>query len=221
MKDARTRLLDAALKVVRERGYTATTVDELCRTAGVTKGAFFHHFKSKDELGAAAARHWSAVTGAMFAAATYHAPADPLDRLLAYIDFRKAMLAGELPDFTCFAGTTLQETYATHPDIRAACYASIAGHAGTLIADIEASIERYPPAFPVDARSLALHTQAVLQGSFILAKGGQDAALAAASVEHLRNYIELLFRPHSRNASPVKRVRKTGPQGRLEKRRVA
>lgn len=208
VKDARTRLLDAALKVVRGRGYAATTVDELCKTAGVTKGAFFHHFKSKDELGAAAARHWSAVTGAMFAAAPYHTPEDPLDRVLAYIDFRKAMLAGELPDFTCFAGTTLQETYATHPDIRAACFDSIAGHAGTLIADIEAAIEHYPPAFSIDPSSLALHTQAVLQGAFILAKGGQDSALAAASVAHLRNYIVLLFKPAlARNAPPTKRVR--------------
>lgn len=208
-KDARTRLLDAALKVVRERGYSATTVEELCKAAGVTKGAFFHHFKSKDELGAAAARHWSAVTGAMFASAPYHTPADPLDRVLAYVDFRKQMLSGELPDFTCFAGTTLQETYATHPDIRAACFDSIAGHAGTLIADIEETIAAYPPAVDVDARSLALHTQAVLQGSFILAKGGQDSALAAASVDHLRNYIVLLFKPQSiRNAPSAPRVRK-------------
>ena len=137
-KDARTRLLDAALKLVRERGYSATTVDELCRVAGVTKGAFFHHFKSKDDLGAAAARHWSAMTGALFARAPYHAPEDPLDRLLAYLDFRKTLLAGEAPDYTCFAGTTLQETFATHPDIREACFDSISGHAGTLVADIEA-----------------------------------------------------------------------------------
>ena len=209
-KDARTRLLDAALKVVRERGSSATTVDELCRTAGVTKGAFFHHFKSKDELGAAAARHWATVTSAMFAAAPYHAPDDPLERVLAYVEFRKQMLKGDLPDFTCFAGTTLQETYATHPDIRAACFDSIADHAGTLIADIEAAIEKYPPVVPVNTRSLALHTQAVLQGSFILAKGGQESALAAASVDHLRNYIELLFARKIQNAPPAKRVRKTG-----------
>lgn len=209
-KDARTRLLDAALKVVRERGYSATTVDELCKTAGVTKGAFFHHFKSKDELGVAAARHWASVTSAMFAAAPYHAPADPLDRVLAYVDFRKQLLRGDLPDFTCFVGTTLQETYATHPEIRAACFDSIAGHAGTLVADIEAAIVKYPPAIAINAQSLALHTQAVLQGAFILAKGGQDSALAAASVDHLHNYIALLFKPEIRNALPPKRVRAKG-----------
>lgn len=206
-KDARTRLLDAALKLVRERGYSATTVDELCRAAGVTKGAFFHHFKSKDDLGAAAARHWSAVTGALFARAPYHVPKDPLDRLLAYLDFRQGLLAGEAPDYTCFAGTALQETFATHPDIREACFDSIAGHAETLVPDIEAAIAKYQPPGHWTAQSLALHTQAVLQGAFILAKGGQDSALAAASIDHLRNYLVLLFRPEAiRNARPAKRV---------------
>lgn len=206
-KDARTRLLDAALKLVRERGYNATTVDELCRAAGVTKGAFFHHFKSKDDLGAAAAGHWSAVTGALFASAPYHQPDDPLDRVLAYLDFRKALLTGAAPDYTCFAGTTLQETFATHPDIGAACFDSIAGHAGTLVPDFEAALAKYPPEGSWTAQGLALHTQAVLQGAFILAKGGRDAALAAASIDHLRNYFTLLFRRPSGQRTPRVRSR--------------
>jgi TetR/AcrR family transcriptional repressor of nem operon len=64
--------LDAALSVIRTKGYSATTVDELRATAGVTKGAFFHHFKSKDELGVAAAERWSETTGTLFAKAPYH-----------------------------------------------------------------------------------------------------------------------------------------------------
>ena len=62
--NAKQKLLDAAFALIRERGFSATTVDALCERAGVTKGAFFHHFKSKDELGVAAAEHSSAVTGA-------------------------------------------------------------------------------------------------------------------------------------------------------------
>ena len=51
--DARTRLLDAGMQLLRERGYDATRVEDLCTAAGVTKGAFFHHFASKADYGVA------------------------------------------------------------------------------------------------------------------------------------------------------------------------
>jgi len=192
--DARAKLLDAALSVIRHKGYSASTVDELCAAAGVTKGAFFHHFKSKDALGVAAADHWSETTTALFAEAAYHRQADPLDRVLAYIDFRKSLLAGGLPDFTCLVGTMVQETYETAPEIRDACDRSISRHAATLVDDIEAAMaERGMVETGWTAQSLALHTQAVLQGAFILAKAKGGAEVARDSVDHLRRYVELLF----------------------------
>lgn len=193
--NARQKLLDAALNVVRAKGYTATTVDELCASAGVTKGAFFHHFNSKEELAVAAADYWSARTGAFFAAAPYQQLEDPLERLLGYLEFRKSILRGALAEFTCLVGTMVQETYGTHPDIRAACEASISGHAAQVEADIAAAMRRYQLQADWTASSLALHTQAVLQGAFILAKAKGSADIAAASIDHLRRYIETLFRP--------------------------
>ncbi|NHK28395.1 TetR/AcrR family transcriptional regulator [Parvularcula flava] len=195
---AREKLLDAAFSVIREQGYSATSVDDLCRTAGVTKGAFFHHFPSKEALAVAAANHWSEATGAFFAAAPYHDPKDPLDRVLGYVDFRRAILQGDVPEFTCLVGTMVQEAYGSSPDIRDACRASIFDHAANIERDIaEAMAERGINNAGWTARSLALHTQAVLQGAFILAKaeGTADggANLAAQSVDHLRRYIEMLF----------------------------
>ena len=191
--DARTKLLNAALSMIRTKGYSATTVDQLCAAAGVTKGAFFHHFSSKDALGVAAAEHWSQVTGALFASAPYHAPADPLDRVLGYVAFRKAILQGGVPDFTCLVGTMVQETYETSPAIREACERSICGHAATLEADIDAAMKALPTPPDWTAKSLALHTQAVLQGAFILAKAKGGAEIAADSADHLGRYIALLF----------------------------
>lgn len=191
--DARTRLLDAALGLVREKGFAATSVDDLCRAAGVTKGAFFHHFPSKEALGVAAAEHWTAVTSPLFASAPYHAPEDPLDRVLGYLDFRTAILTGTTAEFTCFAGTTLQEIHVTSDAIRRACGASILGHAETLEADIAAAIARHGTREPVDAASLARHTQVVLQGAFILAKAEGGPRPAAESIDHLKRYIRLLF----------------------------
>ena len=163
----KTKLLDAATRLVREKGFSATSVDDLCKAAGVTKGAFFHHFASKDALGVAAANHWSEMTSALFAQAPYHAPADPLDRVFAYLDFRVALISGGVAEFTCLVGTMVQEVHETSPTIRAACLASITGHAETLVPDIAAALRAHGLE-GIDPLSLALHTQAVLQGAFIL-----------------------------------------------------
>jgi TetR/AcrR family transcriptional repressor of nem operon len=193
--ESKARFLQAAIRVIRIKGYGATRVEDVCEAAGLTKGSFFHHFDSKEELALAAADYWMEGTDALFASARYHAPADPLERLLAYVDFRKALLTGELPDFTCLAGTMVQEIYDTHPAIREACNRSISGHAETLEPDIAEAMRRYGVTGEWTARSLALYIQAVLQGSFILAKAKGGPAVAAECVDHLRRYIEMLFRP--------------------------
>ena len=96
--ESKTKLLGATLNAVRAKGYAATTVDDICQAAGVTKGSFFHHFRSKDELAVTAARHWGETTEEFFAGAPYRRFADPLDRLLGYVDFRIGLLTGELPE---------------------------------------------------------------------------------------------------------------------------
>jgi TetR/AcrR family transcriptional repressor of nem operon len=196
------RILDAALAVIRTKGYASTTVDDLCAKAGVTKGAFFHHFKSKEELGVEAARYWSRVTNGLFEGAAYRKISDPLDRLLAYIDFRKELLRGEVPEFTCLVGTMVQEAYDSSPAIRDACRDSIFGHSEDVSRDVEEAKRRYAPSAPWTAKSLALYIQAVLQGAFILAKSEGDSEVAADCVAHLRRHLELTFNrpPNRRNA---------------------
>jgi len=190
--NARTRLLEAARDVIREKGYAGTSIDDLCRAAGVTKGAFFHHFTDKEALGVAAAEFWAETTTAFFAAAPYHAATDPLDRVLAYIAFRRSIIAGPIPGFVCLVGTLASEVYVTGPAIRDACARSIFGHAATLEGDITAAMAARGITAPTPA-SLARYFQAALQGGFVLAKAGNDAGLAREALDHLDRYVRLLF----------------------------
>lgn len=192
---AKDRLLEAGVKLVRAQGFAATSVEQLCNDAGVTKGAFFHHFASKEQLGVALAHYWSTSTGGFFAEAPFHAEADPLDRVLGYIDLRIALLAGPPEAFSCVAGTMLQESFATSPAIREACGASIAGNAAALEDDLAEALAARGLAEP-SAASLARHVQAVIQGAFIVAKAlpPTEAATAARdTLGHLRRYFELLL----------------------------
>jgi TetR/AcrR family transcriptional repressor of nem operon len=201
--NAKTRLLEAARDTIRAKGFAATTVDDLCQTAAVTKGSFFHHFESKEALGVAAAQYWAETTTAFFAEAPYHSPENPLDRVLAYVTFRKAIIEGELAEFSCLVGTMVQEVYAISPAIRDACGASIFSHAATLEADIHAAIKDRGILGGWTAESLARHTQTVIQGAFVLAKAGNDPALARESLDHLDQYIRLLFSYPNKEQRPA------------------
>jgi TetR/AcrR family transcriptional regulator, transcriptional repressor for nem operon len=191
--NARTKLIDAAHMLVRRKGYAATSVDEICAEAGVSKGAFFHHFASKEVLGVAAAEQWTARAAPLFELPPYTKLDDPLDRLLGHIDMRMAMIEGPADGFTCFIGTMVQETFASSEALRAASEASIAAYCEALSVDILAAIERHGISEGVTAISLAWHIQAVLQGAFVIAKATGDAALARDSVTHLKRYVAMLF----------------------------
>ena len=190
---AKDKLIGAAVKVVREKGFHATSVDELCAEAGVTKGAFFHHFPTKTDLGIAAAEAWKLHANDLFGSAPYMAHEDPLDRFLGYLEFRRDMLDGPVSEFTCLAGTMVQESYETLPALREACHDSIWGHALTLVDDIDAARARHGVAGDWTSESLALHTQAVLQGAFILAKADHGTKAARDTADHLIRYVRMLF----------------------------
>jgi TetR/AcrR family transcriptional repressor of nem operon len=201
--ESKIRLLNSALDVIRAKGYAGTTVDDICQRAGITKGSFFHHFKSKDELAVAAAAYWTSQTEAYFAAAAYQKTKDPLDRLFGYLEFRGTILGGEIPEYTCLLGTLIQETYGTHPEIRSACDRGLSSHIAALTGDIEAARQIYAPTARWSAEGVATFIQAVLQGSFIFAKARQSPEVVRENLAHLRRYLGLLFgqtpsNPHGR-----------------------
>ena len=192
-QSARDKLLDAALRTIREKGYAGTSVDELCAAAGVTKGAFFHHFESKEQLAVKAAEYFADRAAVMFAEEPHRKLPDAVDRLLAYIDQRRELMRGELPEWTCLLGTMVQEAYATHPAIREACNNAIFEHAGWLETDIREAMQGLKTKPEWSAESLAAHITSVIQGSFILAKAQYHWQPAMASLDHLHGYVAMLF----------------------------
>jgi len=151
-----------------------------------------------------AVAHWGTWTDGIFETAPYAAAPDPRDRLFGYLDFRRDLLDHTVPQFTCLMGTLVQETYATHPVVRAACDRGMSTHVAFLTRDIEAARLRYAPDAAWTAESVGYFIQAVLQGSFIFAKAKQDADVARGNLAHLRRYVGSLLGTPGESFTPTR-----------------
>jgi TetR/AcrR family transcriptional repressor of nem operon len=188
------RLLNAAEGLMLAKGYTATSVDDICEAAGLTKGSFFHYFEGKEHLGRALAQRFYDTRRQMFESAPFLRKKDPLDRVFGFIDFLIEMSASPQAAAGCLLGTFVQELSATHPGIRAVCAACLEGQAGWLKGELEEAKSMYVPRASWSAQGLAEHLLAVIQGAIILAKAKQDREVVAESLRHFRQYLRCLFR---------------------------
>jgi TetR/AcrR family transcriptional regulator, transcriptional repressor for nem operon len=86
------RLMDAAMDLIWENSYGATSVDAICDRAGAKKGSFYYFFKSKSELAAAALEDcWNKKKAEMDSIFSPTVP--PLERFERYFDFVHDRLA--------------------------------------------------------------------------------------------------------------------------------
>ncbi|MEZ6069655.1 MAG: TetR/AcrR family transcriptional regulator [Pirellulales bacterium] len=188
---AREKLLTAAVELFRTNGYDATSLDDICRSAGVTKGALFHHFAGKQAIAAACLEAWSETMANMVATAPFNELEDPVERVLGWIDFFSGALSRPETIKSCLAGTIVQEVSESNPALRDAAHGCIANgerRFQTLLDEACADRERQ-----LDTASLARLWSASLQGSLLLYKATRDPAVFADSLGHVHRYIESLF----------------------------
>lgn len=192
-EETRQKLVAAARGLVLERGFTGAGVDQICEAAGVTKGAFFHHFKSKDEIGKAALADWAAFGMGLYAAAKAEPLRYPLDHVHRFIDIMIGFLRHSESPVTCVVGIISQEQALANPVLREACSQYLwdwADFARQLLDEAKAA---QAPKVDFDAEEVAWFLQSLWQGSMLIAKTRQDPAMAIRNLERARAYLDGLF----------------------------
>jgi len=173
LPETKRKLVDAGMNLMRERGFNATTVDEICAAAGVTKGGFFHYFKSKDDIAKAALASFHEVKLKAYADAPFRKLANPLDRV--------------------FIGVFAQELAFTNPELRSACLSYLSKIAEDFGKDLAEAKAAYAPHASFDPKRLAMLYVSIVQGSLILAKVAEDSDAVEANIEQFRSYLRTLF----------------------------
>jgi TetR/AcrR family transcriptional repressor of nem operon len=191
--DPKTRenLLDAAQRLMLAKGYAATSVEEVCDAAGLTKGAFFHYFADKEALGRAAVSRFVERGAESFRDARFLREADPLRRTLGFVD-HMIDLVGRGPE-GCLVGVFSLELADTHPKIRAICARTFDTWAATLRAMLDEAKARCAPRTRIDTAALALHFFAVFEGAMLLRRAMGRPDLVTSSLALYRDHVERLF----------------------------
>jgi TetR/AcrR family transcriptional regulator, transcriptional repressor for nem operon len=197
--DARERILDAAQQLVMERGFGSTTLDAILEAAGASKGAFFHHFASKAELGQELVRRYAAADGEMLEDLMARAEAGnshPAEQLIAFIEaFEQGIEDLSLAQPGCLFVSFIYEQFPGQDDTRALILDDVLRWRERILDKLTLATARRPPAADVDLASLADQVFTIVEGGFILARATGDPLKLRDQLRHLRTYITLLLRP--------------------------
>lgn len=203
----RTAIMDAAQSLMLDTGYAATAVDAVIASAGITKGAFFYHFKTKADLAKALVQRDAERDAALLDANLTRAEAlsnDPLQQLLICLGLYEEEFAGLTAPFPgCLYAAFCYEAQLFDDATMAIVRKVFADWTARIQSKLEQAMALYPPRLPVDVRTLAEMSLTQTEGAYILSKVNRDARAPAAQFRHYRNYLELLFAPHAAKVNPA------------------
>jgi TetR/AcrR family transcriptional regulator, transcriptional repressor for nem operon len=196
-ESTRERLVAAAEGLILQKGYAGTTVDDVLAATGLTKGAFFHHFKSKADLARAVVERYAENDFDLFtqwAGRADRLTDDPLERVLVFLRLFEEYL-DELgrPFPGCIFASYTYESRQFGPEVHAYIEARLEGWVALYEAKFDALLAARIPARPVSARALAEMAATLIEGGFVMANAMGDATWLQRQSAQFRCYLRMLF----------------------------
>ena len=184
--------MDAALRLMLSKGYPATTVDEICEEAGVSKGSLYHFFNKKEDLGLATLAHFYQRAVNEMQVGPFTQIADPVERAFGFVDHIEAKSTFLWTD-GCLLGNFAVELADTNPAMRqevSRMFDQTADGMASVLSPIAERAGKHGPT----ASKLAEMFLAVLEGSILLARAHRDPERIPKAVRWFRGYLEQLVR---------------------------
>lgn len=195
----RNRILDNAERLVLEQGFAATSVDEVIAAAKSSKGAFFNHFATKNDLARALVARYAAADVdhlETFMAAAEAETADPAGQVVAFLRlFEEAADDIVAAQPSCLYVSFIYDRQLSEDGTADLIVDAITVWREVLRTKLEAAAELHAPRVDVDLEALADHVFVTFEGAFILARTTQDGSHMRRQLALIRNLVELLFGP--------------------------
>ena len=188
-KTAKDKIVQAGLRLMLDKGYAGTTVDEICEMAEVSKGSFYHFFKSKEEIGLAALDAFISHGAHLMESGKYQQIADPVERVFGYLD-HAGTVAKKIWGDGCLLGTFAVDLARTNPTIRSQVK-GLFDQVEIRMAELFKPIASHRKDNPT-ARELARTYLAMLEGAIVLAKAYGDWKRIPQALLGFKGYLRLL-----------------------------
>jgi len=196
--DTRERLLEIAERAVLEKGFGATSIEELVAEAGITKNGFFYHFPNKNALALALLHRYFARDNALFDDALARGRElsdDPLEAFLIGLKLLAETVA-DLPEAFpgCLVATFCYQERLFDTDVHALYHEIVLDWRARFRSSLDTVCERYEPVEDVDLDALADMVSTAIEGGMVLARATGNSAIVPAQIMMVRTTIRLLFR---------------------------
>lgn len=186
-----------AQSLIYRHGFAGMTLDKLLSAAKVSKGSFFYHFKSREELGDAIIRTYAeedAKTLTEYMEQAEHASSDALGQIISFLTFIIDAIR-QSPDSVsgCIYGSYGSELDEISPQAREAVKQGFLSWRKSLAGKFRMVLQSRTPAHPAKADDLADLFMTVYEGAILTGRALDDREHLPGQLEHYRTYLQLLF----------------------------
>jgi TetR/AcrR family transcriptional regulator, transcriptional repressor for nem operon len=195
--DTRERILDAAEAAILDKGFAATSIEELIAAVGITKGGFFYHFKDKGELAKALLVRYIEREDTLFDEIFVRADAlndDPLEGFLIGLTTLSELMA-DLPNGHpgCLVASFCYQDRLFDKHVRELNRAAVLGWRKRFRARLELIASRYTPRVEIDLDDVADMLSVIADGGIILSKVTKDKDVLPRQILLYRDYVRAIF----------------------------
>jgi TetR/AcrR family transcriptional repressor of nem operon len=198
-KPTRDKILEKSKALILQNGYAGTSIDQILEKTALTKGAFFYHFKTKNDLAKALIEEFIRLDLSTMEAGlhdTQDLKDKPLDRLLKFIQLFIDVLTGlKAPHPGCLYASFINESNLFDEEIKKDIGKTILIWRDNIELLLNDILEKYDMVIEEDLHSLADTFTVIFEGGFILSKSVNEPDLTAKQLRHLQNYLQILFVP--------------------------
>jgi TetR/AcrR family transcriptional repressor of nem operon len=198
-EDTHNRILDAAQAMILDHGFAGVSVDQLIQSLGLTKGAFFHHFRNKNDLARSLIRRFADEGLLLFRdnlARARKLSDDPLQQLLILVGLYEELFENLTEPYPgCLLASYVYELQQFDEETRAIINEEFLQSRREVMKLLRAIIKKYPPRRPIDPMALADGFMSAFEGAFILSKSLNEADITVRQLRLYKTTIEALFLP--------------------------